>query len=85
MNDFITLKIKHLDVMKYAIGFSLDKIKNGEYEAYRNYNLTYGTDETWEYLVSQGYAIAKDFYYKVSDEGLRLLESIYDIKIIKDN
>ena len=73
--------------MTHAIGFAVNRVRKGHYEAYRNYYDAGGTDEKWEYLVSVGYAgrafsrISNSIYYFVTRIGLDYLERILGVRI----
>lgn len=72
-----------IDYMKHAIGYE----RTGEkvHLAYRNYYDS-GDEKSsiWELLIIEGLAErikGENNYYKVSDRGIRFLESLLDIKI----
>lgn len=81
----VQLTIKQIENMKHAIGFDLTKIKRGKYSAYRNYFTTSGLDKSWDDLVNKGYAQVGNFgkgkWYSVSQDGIKALETIYEVNI----
>jgi len=84
------VNLYQFDVMKHAIGFRREKVKRGKYIAWRNYFCCYGGSKDWDHLVSLGFAIvdrdrAGADYYFVTAEGLELLASVLEIKIVEDD
>lgn len=80
----IMVSPKQIDYMKHAIGLCGTKIKKRKYVPYRNYFYVGSLvrDSNWEYLIEQGLATrTNDGCYKVSKDGLKLLEIILKVKI----
>lgn len=84
------ITVDQLHLMKHAIGYKADKVKNGRYEAYRNHYTVSGPDAEWDALVGQNLAFKCLFRptgsnritsYYVSEKGLKLLEKILGIRI----
>ena len=82
-----------LDLMKHAIGWNNTPIKHKILNAYRNRYFVYNASDKcslWKDLESKGYA--KYFYvddsmnlYAVTTKGIKLLSSLYRVKINQDS
>lgn len=86
----IKLSLRQIELMKHAIGFSIDKIKGERYEAYRNRYLSNCLNDDWECLVKEGLAEKRNTFphdnnvlYFVSDLGLEYLGKLFGC-IIKE-
>lgn len=86
----IKLSLRQIELMKHAIGFSIDKIKWKRYEAYRNRYLSNFLNDDWEFLVKEGLAERRKTFphdnnvlYFVSDLGLEYLSDLFGC-IIKE-
>jgi hypothetical protein len=83
-----TLSIKQIEDMKHAIGFQQWYVKDGAYKPYRNYFGIRNPSESWEQLVSGGYAskgynsISDEIIYSVSSKGLTALAGILSVRLI---
>jgi hypothetical protein len=83
-----TLSIEQIGNMKHAIGFQEWRVKNGAYEAYRNFFALREPSESWEQLVSNGYAskynsiVTDEIVYRLSAKGLTTLEKILSVRLI---
>lgn len=89
-NTDLTITAKQIDHMKLCIGFSACRVKQGKYEAYRNRFITYYDNLNWDDLVAKGLAKKQPFrngagenpqLYYLSEEGLRVLGDLLDVKI----
>lgn len=82
IKEMVSLTAKQIDCMKHAIGFHTNKVKRGKFIAFRNYFACGNIDENWEYLQFWGLAINPCLgYYKVSRNGIKLLEEILGVRI----
>ncbi len=86
----MNLTLQQIQDMKHAIGFCRDSVKRGKYKAYRNHYTTSIPEESWEELVTTGYAKVRRFpqgggpnpmIYHVTIEGMKILEQILEIEI----
>nr|UVX75201.1 MAG: hypothetical protein [Bacteriophage sp.] len=83
----IKLSISQIDKMKHAIGFRVKDVKKMKFCAYRNRYIVSKKDNDWEYLVSIGCAIRRDFEiekqiaYYVSELGIKYLSVLFECNI----
>ena len=87
MKKHFDITIAQLDDMKHAVGFRIDRIQDGKYNAFRNFFAMNEEQASWEDLVIRGLATKRKLFnetvYPVSDEGLLLLSNVLSIEIIK--
>lgn len=87
-----SLDLKQIDIMKHTIGFRRDRIKGKKYpkyEAFRNYFCTCKACDDFEMLKdleNQGLMDCKETdrgscYFHLTDEGIKYLADITDVKI----
>jgi hypothetical protein len=86
--DVTPLSIEQIDNMKHAIGFEQWRVENGVYKVYRNCFALGNPSESWEQLVSGGYAskrnssISDEIVYSLSAKGLTALAEILSVRLI---
>lgn len=81
---------KQISDMKHAIGFDNRKIrgtKHRKYEPYRNYyNTGPGDIDSWEQLVSIGFAEkGAENWYSVTDDGRYFLRLVTGVEILQES
>ena len=83
------LSLNQIDDMRHAVGLEVSKLRKGQrkYTAYRNHFVASARSDEWDELCFYGLADwAADekwnqIFYKVTPDGLKLLEYIYDVSI----
>ena len=83
-----SLTLHQIELMKHAVGLEPSNVKNGKYEAYRNYYAAAGNNPDWAYLVSQKLAVSrrdpfcpKDTVYHLTAKGMDTLSEIVGVTI----
>ena len=82
--EITTQQVSH---MKHAIGYSHESVKKGKYTCYRNRFCLYESNESWEQLVTEGYAkvsTTRGYYYWVTQKGLDYLSEILGVTILPE-
>ena len=84
-----TLDNNILNKMKQCIRFSDSRVSEGVFKIYTNDTMCYEKDNDWKYLISIGYATIMQstdsyFHYSLTDQGIKYLEDILGISIVKD-
>lgn len=74
--------------MKHALGCDRMHVEKGIQEYHRNFYAVRNPQEEWETLVTIGYATKFENFmgehvYKVSDKGLKKLESLFDVTFVR--
>lgn len=86
--DDIKLSLRQIRIMKNAIRFYRNRIKENRYEAYCNMFIT-NFDKDWEELIKIGFANKKTFglektvMYFVTETGMKYLEILFECTIIE--
>ena len=87
----IYLDSTHISAMKQCLGFDESQVRDGFFEAKRNYSLHRSVNPTFEDLVAKGY-VDKNYCcdmvnYKLTSMGISFIEDTFHckIKIIKEN
>lgn len=90
IKDMVKLSMEEIKLMQHAIGLTNPsrRIKNGCYNAYRNYYVASAKSTNWDDLVAIGLATKhKDIFcemnviYRLTEKGIKTLSEIMNIKI----
>lgn len=88
MDTEVKLTASQIKKMQHALGMDSKKPKRGKYEAYRNYYNSSIDNPELEELVQIGYMIKRSgsahlpgVWYHVSDNGIKYLEDLMNLKI----
>lgn len=83
------LSINQIYNLRHAVGLDLTQLRKGQrkYEAYRNYFVCCGRDDSWDELCFYGLAEwfgcdeLQQIIYKVTAKGVKVLEYLFAISI----
>ena len=88
----IKLSPEEIRLMQHTIGLSnpYKRIKNGKYQAYRNYYVASAKSTEWNDLVATGLATKREdifcemnVIYHLTAKGIKVLSEIMNIKIME--
>ena len=87
MEQFDNITVAQVDDMKHAVGFRYDRVRNGQYNAFRNFFAIDEEQVSWEDLVNRHLATKRKQFnetvYHLTDRGFLFLSLVLNVEIIK--